>query len=250
VFSLLLHVVPEQEDYLIAELADCGVTGITEEAGALRAFFEDRTDAPRLLVRFAQYQPELGAVEPFDWAQATRESWPPLEIGERFYLVAPWWESATPGGRLRLVIEPGMACGTGRHPATQLCLEAMEKHLLRGAAVLDVGTGSGILAQAALLLGAGLTIACDVDPDAIAIARARTEPQFFVGSMDAVRSKSEDLIIANIDAETLESLAPEIDRVRKPESKLILSGFPPWDIPGGFSAIETLRREEWVCLVC
>jgi ribosomal protein L11 methyltransferase len=67
--------------------------------------------------------------------------------------VAPWSEQAAPPGRVRLEIEPGMACGTGRHPATQLCLEAMERFVRPRSRVVDIGTGSGILARAATLLG-------------------------------------------------------------------------------------------------
>jgi len=250
VFSLLLHATPEEEDYVIAELSECGVAGITEEAGGLRAFFEDDAGIQQLLKRLARYRPEISEVEAVDWAQVSRDAWPPLRIGERFYLVAPWWESETPAGCLRLEIEPGMACGTGRHPATQLCLEALEKHLRPGAAVLDVGTGSGILAQAAVLLGAGCVIGCDVDADAIAVARRRVHVPLFAGSASAVRSQSQDLIVANIDAATIELLADEIERVRKPDSTLILSGFPEGDVPHGFDPQEQLEREGWLGLVC
>jgi ribosomal protein L11 methyltransferase len=250
VFSLRLHAPPEEEDYLLAELSECGVSGITEEAGGLRAFFGDDGDASGLIERFARYRPELSEVEPVDWAQVSRDAWPPLRIGQRFYLVAPWCEIETPAGCLRLEIEPGMACGTGRHPATQLCLEALEKYLRPGAAVLDVGTGSGILSQAARLLGASRVVGCDVDADAIAIARRRVHLPLFVGSADAVRSQSQDLIVANIDAASVELLAPDIERVRKPASTLILSGFPEWDAPRGFDPRDRLQREEWLCLVC
>jgi len=250
VFSLSLHCLPQDEDYLIAELAECGIAGITEEPGGLRAFFEDEAGAETLLERFAQYRPVLDHVASIDWEQATRDAWPPLRIGERFYLVAPWSEDETPEGRLRLEIEPGMACGTGRHPATQVCLEALEKHIRPGMSVLDVGTGSGILALAAQLLGAGRVAGCDVDPDSVGIARARIGVNMFVGSIDAVQSESQDLIIANIDSPALEALAPEMKRVRAPSSRLILSGFPEWDVPEGFQPVERLQREEWVCLIC
>ena len=249
-FSLLLHASPDHEDYLVAELAEWQVLGITEEPGGLRAFFGDEADAQMLVERFARYRPKLENTQAIDWEQVARDAWPPLQIGERFFLVAPWSQDETPPGRLRLEIEPGMACGTGRHPATQLCLEALEKHCKVGASVLDVGAGSGILARAAELLGAGRVIGCDVDPEAIAFTRGRMGVPLFVGSVDAVRAGSQDLVIANIDAATLERLAAEIERVRKPYSTLILSGFPEWDVPEGFRPKQTLRREEWVCLVC
>jgi len=216
----------------------------------LRAFFDAGQDAATLLERFNDFSPELREEPVVDWEQATRQSWPPISVGERFYLVAPW-DNAEPAplGRLRLEIYPGMACGTGRHPATQLCLQAIERYVKPGARVLDVGSGSGILSDAARLMGAGVVIACDVDPDAVAIARERVNVPMFVGSADAVRDNWADVIVANIDAATLERIGPEFERVRKAESTLILSGFPEWDVPEGFSPREILRQDEWRCFI-
>ncbi len=210
--------------------------GITEEENGLRAFFADDPEAESLLQRFAGFSPELREEKPTDWEQVTRDAWPPLCVGERFYLVAPWDDAApTPPGRLRLEIYPGMACGTGRHPATQLCLEAIERHVKPAMRVLDVGSGSGILSDAALLMGAGCVVGCDVDADAVEVARERVRVPMFVGSADAVQSEWADVIVANIDAATLQLIAPELARVRKRQSTLILSGFPEWDVPDGFS---------------
>lgn len=249
-FSLLLQPL-DREDILIAELQECGTAGVTEEDGGLRAFFAGDQDAAALLERFAEFSPELREEEPTDWERVTREAWPPICIGERFYLVAPWDEAAiTPAGRLRLEIYPGMACGTGRHPATQLCLRAIERFVRPGARVLDVGSGSGILSDAARLMGADRVIGCDIDPDAVRIARERVDAPMFVGSADAVRSRWADVIVANIDAATLERIAGELERVRKPGSTLIVSGFPKWDVPEGFSAAEILRLDEWCCMIC
>ena len=249
-FSLLLHSPPGREDYLIAELSDENTTGIVEEDGGIRAFFEDECDPSRLLDRFAEFSPELRQEPSVNWAQATREAWPPLLIGQTMFLVSPWSDEPTPDDRLRLEIYPGMACGTGRHPATQLCLEAMEQYVRAGDRVLDVGAGSGILSAAAALLRAGHVVGCDVDHDAVEIARERVRLPLFTGSADAVRSQWADVVVANIDSATIERLAPELARVRRPDSTLILSGFPEGDLPEGFAVKKTLRREEWRCLIC
>ena len=250
-FSLLLHPSPDREDILIAELQECGTAGVTEEAGGLRAFFLDDRDAPALLERFAEFSPESREEGATDWERVSRDAWPPVCVGERFYLVAPW-DSATPtpADRLRLEIYPGMACGTGRHPATQLCLQAIERYVKPGARVLDVGSGSGILSDAARLMGAGCVVGCDVDPDAVGIARERVNVPMFVGSANAVRSEWADVVVANIDAATLDRIAPELERIRGRESTLILSGFPDWDVPKGFSPKEILSLEEWRCFIC
>jgi ribosomal protein L11 methyltransferase len=170
-------------------------------------------------------------------------------VGESFFLVAPWREDPTPIGRLRLEITPGMACGTGRHPATQLCLEALESYARPGDFVLDVGTGSGILSAAARLLGASTIVSCDIDSAAISVARERLDSALFVGTADAVRGGVADIVLANIDSAAIEHLSAEFARVRKPLSTLIVSGFPHWDLPEGFQPRQILRREDWVCYV-
>ena len=250
-FSLLFRLAPEREDYLVAELAECGTAGITEEDGGLRAFFDESSDSRWLLSRFAEFAPEVRAEEPTDWAQVSRDAWPPLPVGKRFYLVPPWLrDEPTPPGRIRLEICPGMACGTGRHPATQLCLQAIERYVQPGDCVVDVGTGSGILARAAALMDAKRVIACDIDPEAVRVARQRFDsPPLFVGSIDAVCSRWADVIVANIDGATIELIAPELERVRKPDSILILSGFPAWEIPEGIQPKETLQQGEWLCFI-
>jgi len=213
-------------------------------------FFEASADIPSLVERLACYRPELRQEAATDWAQVSRDAWPALLVGKRFYLVPPWNVDATPPGRLRLEIEPGMACGTGRHPATRLCLEAIERYVVPGARVVDIGTGSGILARAAALAGAGSVVGCDLDPEAVRIARRTLRLQLFIGSAPALRESSVDVILANIDAGVLEQLQPELARVRKPESALILSGFREDDLPRGFQAREALGKDGWACLVC
>jgi ribosomal protein L11 methylase PrmA len=128
---------------------------------------------------------------------------------------------------LRLDINPGLQCGTGQHPCTILCLEAMERIVRPGDAVLDVGTGSGILAMAAKLLGAGRVVACDIDPDA-----AKVVP-FFVGSVDAVRPDSFDVVVANISEDVTGDMRAGLERVAP---RRILSGFQD-------------ERGEWSCLI-
>src|SRR5579862_785528 len=192
----------------LADLYEAETAGIIEYDGWVEAFFEDRETA----ARFGD-PVECAAI---DWVRHTYDAWPPLLVGEKFFVVAPWRTDPTPPGRFRLEINPGMQCGTGQHPCTQLCLQAMERVIQPGASVLDVGTGSGILSIAAKLLGAGRVVACDIDPDA-----ARMAP-FFIGSVDAVRTGSFDVVVANISESVIEDMRPDFDRVA---SRRILSGF-------------------------
>ena len=224
---------PGDEEYLIAELAELGTSGITEEAGGIRAFFEDPSDAQSLARRFSEFAPEIRQEDLIDWEQVSRDAWPALPLGERFYLVPPWRNAEPiPPGRLRLEIFPGMACGTGRHPATQLCLQAIERCVSPGDLVLDVGSGSGILGRAAALMGAGRVIGCDLDPQAIGIARENyPSVLFFTGSVDAVQSHWADVIIANIDSATIEQLGPESNASANRSRRLFFPGFAPGTFP-------------------
>ncbi len=192
----------------LADLYEAGTAGVIEHDGWLEAFFDDRECAE--LFGDPVECPDI------DWVQHTHDAWPPLLVGERFFVVAPWRDDPTPPGRLRLELNPGLQCGTGQHPCTQLCLEAMERIVKPGDSVLDVGSGSGILSIAAQLLGAGRVVACDIDPDA-----AQPVP-FFVGSADAVRSNAFDVVVANINESVIEDLREEFSRVAR---RQIMSGF-------------------------
>jgi ribosomal protein L11 methyltransferase len=223
-FSLEIECPPEQNDMLIAELWAEGSAGIVElDGGRLRAFFEDAADRGALAGRF--HAVSWRREEQRDWVAISRANWEPLLVGERFFLAPEWRSEAAPKGRFRIAVNPGMAFGTGRHETTQLCLEALETYVRPGMRVLDVGTGSGILAQAAALLGAGPVWACDIDPEAVGIARANVGPHLFVGSVDSVRSGTAGAIAANISPETIARLAPELLRCLHADGVALVSGF-------------------------
>jgi ribosomal protein L11 methyltransferase len=135
---------------------------------------------------------------------------------------------STPPGALRLVLEPGLAFGTGDHPTTGLCLEELDRFVQShpGASVLDVGTGSGILAIAAKKLGAGATVGTDNDPVALRVARENAEVNgvAFDVRAEIPEGATFDLVLANILANTLCDLAPGLSRAVAPGGRLLLSG--------------------------
>ena len=257
-FSLYLECRQEEKDQLIAELWDRGSMGITEAdlpgGCGLRAFFLDDADAPGLAHDFSRWSARWESEEPRDWIAVAQSRLEPLCVGSRFFLVPGWRDDPTPRGRLRIEVNPGMAFGTGAHESTQLCLEAMERELKPGMTVLDVGTGSGILAQAAELLGAGHVIACDLDPIAVQLAR---RPLSFVGTASAICAASCDLAVANINPETIIALAPDLVCVLRAGGIAIASGFEASEAATVEAALRatgaairaTLAKGNWSALV-
>ena len=162
-----------------------------------------------------------------------------MRIGERIFVCPEWRDDPTPPGRICIVVNAGLAFGTGAHETTRLCLEAIERHLKPGMTVVDVGTGSGILAEAAVKLGAGEVYANDNDPEAVAVARenferAGVDVALSLGATDAsleFQSDFADLVVANISPSWISDLAPEWVRVLKPGGIAILSGFEADDVP-------------------
>ena len=259
-FSLELRCPAPARDLLIADLWEAGSVGIVElDEARVRAFFEDEAGRDTLVARFAEYRPAPRQEEERDWVAYSRENWPPILAGAHFFLVPEWRDDPAPPGRFRIPVNPGMAFGTGVHETTQLCIEALERHVRPGLTVLDVGTGSGILAQVAQLLGAGRVAACDNDPVAVEVAAGRVRrPLLFAGSADAVAARTADILVANISPEAVAALAPDFRRALRPGGLAILSGFERNEtamvraaLPGGRVRDVRAKRNwalmEWVC---
>jgi len=246
-FSLEIDCDPDDRDLLIAELWEQGSAGIVElNPLTVRAFFEDASNRAALLKLFpgARHREE----EQRDWVQSARDLLQPMEVGRRFFLVPEWRDDPAPEGRFRIVVNPGMAFGTGVHETTRLCIEALEDFVRPAMTVLDVGTGSGILARAAALLGAAQVVACDIDPVAVEIAGIG-----FVGSVDAVATGAADLVIANISPEAIAQLAPDLLRARKADGLLLASGFEVHEVEQVRATLPAARevrhKGNWALLV-
>jgi len=192
----------------------------------------------RLALRFPEAsfsQPLLSAVASEEWSSSWKVHFKPLRVGKHL-LIVPTWEDAPelPGDKV-IRIDPGMAFGTGGHETTRLCLKLLESvlendPLLSVPSLLDLGTGSGILAIAANLLGAGRILALDIDPDAIQVARENLALNDMSDTVECgtlpLESLTEnfDIILANILAEELVRLAPSLVERLNHGGSLILSG--------------------------
>jgi ribosomal protein L11 methyltransferase len=207
-----------------------GMAALDPGRAEVRGFFEGRppaeeaADALRALMGVDPWVEDLPLE---DWTASWRQHFRPVHRG-RVLVVAPWMNEPAPHGAVRVVVEPAMAFGTGDHPTTGLCLEALDLFLQRlpGASVLDVGTGSGILAIAAHQLGAGLTVATDNDPIALRTARENAiANQVVIDVRPEIPGEVKfDLVLANILSNTLIELAPELARAVAPGGRLVLSG--------------------------
>lgn len=199
-----------------------------------------------------------------DWANAWKQYFKPMKIGNRL-IIKPSWEEYTPqADELVLELDPGMAFGTGGHPTTRLCLEALEETVVEGVRVADIGTGSGILSLAAARLGAHEVMATDIDSLPRKIARenvTRNNLESVVQILDMepfdAQAKDCDLVVANIVANTIVELAPSIAPRIRPEGIFIASGIVEEHeqtvqeaLAGvGLIVYDVKREDIWVCLV-
>jgi ribosomal protein L11 methyltransferase len=250
-----------QVDLLSGELWEAGTLGIREVAGSngfttLEAAFQVSGARDQLLEQFGSLQPTWRRLPDRDWVQDTQQAWPGRAIGRRLFLAAPWCPDLTPAGRVRITHSPGLACGTGEHPCTQLALEALEIVTSPGVSVIDVGTGSGLLVIAALKLGAAIAIGLDIDLGALFVASENFalngfNPNLVAGSTDCLMAGAADVIVANINASVLLSLADDLLSALKPGGTLVLTGFPEEEsrvVEAMFPPWSIATREGWSCI--
>ncbi len=166
-----------------------------------------------------------------DWAVSWREFFGVVDTGGRVVIVPTWMEHETSPGQLPIRLDPGQAFGTGHHETTRLCLSALEDLVTPGVGMLDVGTGSGVLAIAALKLGAARVEAIDIDPIAAEIARANcdqngvgAEAHVSAGTLTPERAGRYRLVVANISTDANIGLARAFGSVVTPGGMLVLSG--------------------------
>ncbi|PZA06997.1 MULTISPECIES: 50S ribosomal protein L11 methyltransferase [unclassified Meiothermus] len=197
-------------------LFDLGARGLEEKPGEVWAYFPQRLELP--------LPGEWLELPDTDWLEAWRRDLKPVRAGP-FVVLAPWHEWV--GDELRILLEPGMAFGTGHHETTRMALEALAQHVRPGMRVLDLGTGSGILAIAAQVLGAQ-AVGIDNDPAVIPQARDNAaangvDPEFYVGTLEDAQG-SFDLIVANLYAELHAQLAPEYPKYLLPGGLMLMTG--------------------------
>ena len=157
------------------DYVDEGLAARMKGASRVKFYVPDNEEGRRQLRRYLtgleEYEPQTVSLREEDWATSWQKYYRPIPVGKRIYIVPEWMRGQpVPEGRVPLYLNPGLTFGTGSHPTTQLCLELLEEAVRPGDRVLDLGCGSGILAIAALGLGAGRAIGVDIDPKAVDVA--------------------------------------------------------------------------------
>ena len=271
--ALTLSVPDALREPLIAELADLGFDAFEEADEALRAYIPASgwdavsREAVDRWVRAAGLTSEEivseEVIEDQNWNETWEKSIQPIEVGP--FIVAPTWADVPSGGRTVLRVDPKMAFGTGYHETTRLALKLLADRIPEGARVLDVGTGTGILAIAALLRGANSAVGVDIDPWSVTNGRENAAlngvaDQFEVreGSVEAVPETGFTFGIANIIRSILQPLLPEIAARLASEAPFIVGGLLQAERDGfvralaevGYAPVEEATENEWWSAVC
>lgn len=241
-----------------------GTRAPAEGEAIVIAFFDDRSTAEAARDEVQTAHPsarvQIEEVIQQDWSNSWKSLIRSVHLG-RLWVGPPWDVQNAPADTIRIVIEPKMAFGTGDHPTTSLCLEAVDAFMKEhpGASVLDVGTGTGVLAIAAKKLGAGRVVGTDNDPISVELSLENAEENdtrdiTFSGDPVPNVSGTFDLVLANILANTLIALAPEI--VAKVDKRLVLAGVlahQKEEVTAAYTALGLIADEgaamgEWVRL--
>jgi ribosomal protein L11 methyltransferase len=281
-WELTVAVPDEASEGLTNFVWELGALGVVEderpgERPRLRAFFPDASDTGTLPARVQHYldglhalgfsgggRPRLAPIADEDWAEAWRAHFAPMEVG-RSLLVTPPWQQAPANGRHVIMIEPGRAFGTGQHGSTSGCLRLIEEIVERDrpARAIDIGTGSGILAIAAVKLGVESVIAIDTDPDAVAATTGNVERNGMTGRVHAcvdgvemVSTPPAPLVVANLLAAAHHRLGARYRALMAPGAALVLGGILDEERDGvltalathGLRARRTLSVEGWTSL--
>ena len=199
---------------LVSALFDEGV-----EASTIMANLQQRTRLSHL-----PYTTEV--IQDQDWVRATQSQFDPIKITDKLWIVPTWHESPSPDA-INIILDPGLAFGTGSHPTTHLCLTWLTQTVSAGKSVLDYGCGSGILAIAAKKLGAGHVVGTDIDMQAIQSSLYNAEQNAVTADFyhaNQYQSQEFDIVVANILSSALSVLAPALAKSCKPDGKIALSG--------------------------
>lgn len=277
--ELKLKLTAEQAEALEARLFELGAQAVTYRAGdsgelfepapadtplweraELVALFNADTDVQQLTESLgSEWEFGLSRLEDQVWERAWIEHYRPMQFGRNFWILPSYAPEPDESDAVCLELDPGLAFGTGTHPTTALCLEYLEAHRPVGKQLVDYGCGSGVLALAALKLGADRAFAVDYDPQALAATddnRARNSiesSRLILSDPQSLECGPVDLVIANILSSTLIDLAPVLRKLVKRGGQIVLSGILVEQAESvaaayEFGSVDKYIRDGWVLL--
>ncbi|OCF95069.1 ribosomal protein L11 methyltransferase [Gilliamella sp. wkB195] len=214
-------------------------------------------DELKAILNLNQYSYKIEQLEDKDWEREWMDNFHPMQFGKRLWICPSWRDIPDPNA-VNVMLDPGLAFGTGTHPTTALCLTWLDSLDLNNKIVIDYGCGSGILAIAALKLGAKRVIGVDIDPQAIQASRDNAERNNVSEKIELYLAKDlpnnlqADVVVANILAGPLKELEPQINNLVKTNGKLGLSGILATQSQSVYEAYQThfeldpiIEQEEW-----
>lgn len=223
------------EETKITFYLSCGTAGI-EQLNAVRQSMKELKTLDTENI-FGSLEISTDNVKDEDWSEIWKQYFHPIPVGKKILICPAWEDPKDTDGRTVFTVNPGLSFGTGSHPSTRFCLEEIEENLKPGDSVLDLGCGSGILSITALLLGASSAVAVDIDSNAtdVAISNLKlnglSDENYTAYTGDITTEKElrdnlgkHDLVIANIVADVIISIAPYVLDFMKPSSVFICSG--------------------------
>lgn len=205
---------------------DTDVVGLYDAETDMKFVLEMLKNSPLIAADFAYKVEQL---EDKDWEREWMDNFHPMRFGRRLWICPSWREVPEPDA-VNVMLDPGLAFGTGTHPTTSLCLEWLDGQDLTGKTVIDFGCGSGILAIAAIKLGAAKVIGIDIDPQAILASRDNAERNGVADQLELFLPQDQpegiqaDVVVANILAGPLRELSPVIKSLVKENGLLAISG--------------------------
>jgi len=256
---------------------ELGSTGIEQTGQAVQAYFPENVDMQAIAAGLKEYFADLvdmkiltsaptvktGTVSEENWAENWKEHFKPMAIGARMLVVPPWEKTAVSEGRFTIVIEPGMAFGTGGHESTELALVLLERICKPGMSVCDAGTGTGIIAIAAVLFGADSVYAFDPDEEAVraALVNCRengVDKAVSVGQhgIETANTNRYDIVAANLSRTLILENAEKIIEMTAPGGYIIVSGIEKDDAgvvtsdfsQRGLSLYDSVEKKSWIGL--
>ncbi|MBE6808266.1 MAG: 50S ribosomal protein L11 methyltransferase [Ruminococcaceae bacterium] len=218
----------------------------------------------RLTAEGVPFEAGSVGVDDSDWNENWKKYFHTIEIGEKLAVVPSWENYENPQNRTILSIDPGAAFGTGTHATTSLCLELLQDKICDGVKMLDIGCGSGILALASVLLGAENAVGVDIDAQSVKTATENAQinnisdkVKFIVGDLADKISGKYEVICANIVADVIIRLLPDVDKFMTDNGVLIISGIIDIRkedifeavVKNGFTIIEEKYKDNWCAFV-